>query len=80
MEMGTLAKWLAGFDPIAEIETDKATMEIEATDAGRVVALVVPEGSEDVPVGTLIARIATGDAEDPESHRTQAYARARTSA
>ncbi|WP_031304663.1 biotin/lipoyl-containing protein, partial [Sphingobium quisquiliarum] len=64
MEQGTLAKWLvkegdlikAG-DLIAEIETDKATMEFEAVDEGRVVTLLVPEGTDEVAVGTVIARI-----------------------
>jgi pyruvate dehydrogenase E2 component (dihydrolipoamide acetyltransferase) len=65
MEKGTLAKWLVGIgdrikagDLIAEIETDKATMEFEAIDDGVVAELVIAEGSEDVPVGTVIARIA----------------------
>ncbi|EZP71137.1 Dihydrolipoamide acetyltransferase, long form [Sphingomonas paucimobilis] len=64
MEQGTLTKWLvkegdlikAG-DLIAEIETDKATMEFEAVDEGRVVTLLVPEGTDEVAVGTVIARI-----------------------
>ncbi len=62
MEKGTLAKWLvregdavrAG-DVIAEIETDKATMEVEAVDEGRVGRLLVSEGTEDIPVGQPIA-------------------------
>lgn len=65
MEKGTLAKWLvaegdlikAG-DTIAEIETDKATMEFEASEDGRVAQLVIPEGSGDVAVGTVIALLA----------------------
>ncbi len=75
MEKGTLAKWLIGIgdtiragDLIAEIETDKATMEFEAVDEGVVAELLVAEGSEDVPVGTVIARVAdqNGDiAADP---------------
>jgi pyruvate dehydrogenase E1 component beta subunit len=64
MEEGTLAKWLvktgdmvkAG-DILAEIETDKATMEFEAVDDGVVGQLLVPEGSEGVKVGTVIAMI-----------------------
>ncbi|MCS6986616.1 MAG: 2-oxo acid dehydrogenase subunit E2 [Sphingomonadaceae bacterium] len=68
METGTLARWLvkpgdhvhAG-DPIAEIETDKATMEVEAADEGEVVELVVPEGTEGVAVGAVIARLRTAD-------------------
>ncbi|MGV3768636.1 MAG: pyruvate dehydrogenase complex dihydrolipoamide acetyltransferase [Sphingobium phenoxybenzoativorans] len=65
MEKGTLAKWLvtegdsvkAG-DLIAEIETDKATMEFEAVDEGRIARLVVTEGTDDVAVGTVIALLA----------------------
>ena len=68
MEEGTLAKWLVKVgdtvrsgDVIAEIETDKATMEVEAVDDGVVEALLVPEGAEAVKVNALIARL-TGDA------------------
>jgi pyruvate dehydrogenase E2 component (dihydrolipoamide acetyltransferase) len=65
MEKGNLAKWLkkegdaikAG-DVIAEIETDKATMEVEAVDEGILAKILVPEGSQDVPVNQLIAVIA----------------------
>jgi len=64
MEKGTLAKWLVAVDdivkagdPIAEIETDKATMELEAADDGRVETLVIAEGTDDVAVGTVIARL-----------------------
>ena len=65
MEEGTLAKWLvkegdtikAG-QVIAEIETDKATMELEADDAGVVARLLVPGGTEGVKVGTPIALVA----------------------
>ena len=62
MEEGTLAKWLvkegdtvSSGDLIAEIETDKATMEFEAVDEGVVGKIVVPEGSEGVKVNSLIA-------------------------
>jgi pyruvate dehydrogenase E2 component (dihydrolipoamide acetyltransferase) len=62
MEEGTLAKWLvkegdtvASGDVIAEIETDKATMEFEAVDEGTVGKIVVPEGTEGVKVNDLIA-------------------------
>jgi len=62
MEKGTLAKWLVkegdtveSGDIIAEIETDKATMEVEAVDEGTITKLLVAEGSEDVPVGQVIA-------------------------
>ena len=66
MEKGNLAKWLkkegdkvAPGDVIAEIETDKATMEVEAIDEGVLAKIVVPEGSADVPVNQLIAVLAT---------------------
>jgi len=65
MEEGNLAKWLvkegdkvAPGDVIAEIETDKATMEVEAVDEGIVAKLVVPAGTEGVKVNTLIAILA----------------------
>lgn len=65
MEKGTLAKWLVAVgdvvkpgDLIAEIEADKATMELEATDEGRISRLVVPEGTDEVAVGTVIAVLA----------------------
>ena len=70
MEEGTLAKWLvkvgdtvnAG-DIMAEIETDKATMEFEAVDEGVITSIEVQEGSEGVKVGTVIAMLA-GEGED----------------
>jgi pyruvate dehydrogenase E1 component beta subunit len=73
MEEGTLAKWLVAVgdvvkpgDVIAEIETDKATMELEADDGGTVTALLVAGGSEGVKVGTPIITIAGEDeAETP---------------
>ena len=62
MEEGTLAKWLVkegdevkSGDILAEIETDKATMEFEAVDEGTIGKILVPEGSENVKVGTVIA-------------------------
>ncbi|MFC3051073.1 pyruvate dehydrogenase complex E1 component subunit beta [Kordiimonas pumila] len=65
MEKGTLAKWLVkegdtveSGDVLAEIETDKATMEVESIDDGVVAKILVAEGSEDVPVGELIAILA----------------------
>lgn len=65
MEEGTLAKWLVkegdevrSGDILAEIETDKATMEFEAVDEGKIGAIVVPEGTEGVKVGTVIATMA----------------------
>ncbi|MEL6285471.1 MAG: biotin/lipoyl-containing protein, partial [Pseudomonadota bacterium] len=64
MEEGTLSKWLkaegdtveAG-DVIAEIETDKATMEVEAVDEGVISKILVPEGTEGVAVNAVIARL-----------------------
>ncbi|WP_174273489.1 biotin/lipoyl-containing protein, partial [Sphingomonas bacterium] len=70
MEEGTLAKWLVkegdavrSGDVLAEIETDKATMEFEAVDEGTLSKIIVPEGSEGVKVGTVIALI-QGEDED----------------
>ncbi len=70
MEEGNLAKWLvkegdkvAPGDVIAEIETDKATMEVEAVDEGTVAKLVVPAGTDGVKVNALIAILA-GEGED----------------
>ena len=73
MEQGTLAKWLkaegdtiAPGDIIAEIETDKATMEFEAIDEGVLEKILVPAGTEDVAVGAVIALIAgEGEAASP---------------
>ncbi len=73
MEEGTLAKWLVkegdtvkSGDILAEIETDKATMEFEAIDEGVVSAIMVAEGTEGVKVGTVIAVIAgEGEAAAP---------------
>ena len=62
MEEGTLAKWLVkegdsvkSGDILAEIETDKATMEFEAVDEGMIAKILVPEGTDEVKVGTVIA-------------------------
>ena len=62
MEEGTLAKWLvkegdtvSSGDILAEIETDKATMEFEAVDEGVISKILVPEGTDGVKVGTAIA-------------------------
>ncbi|CDO38222.1 MULTISPECIES: pyruvate dehydrogenase complex E1 component subunit beta [Novosphingobium] len=70
MEEGKLAKWLvkegdevSSGDILAEIETDKATMEFEAVDEGTIGKIVVPEGTENVKVGTVIAVLA-GEGED----------------
>lgn len=70
MEEGTLAKWLKGEgdkveagDVIAEIETDKATMEVEAVDEGTLAKILIPEGTEGVKVNAIIA-VLTEDGED----------------
>ena len=80
MEKGKLAKWLKkegdkvkSGDVIAEIETDKATMEVEAVDEGTIAKIVVPEGTADVTVNQLIAVLA-GEGEDVESGRRAAPA------
>ena len=72
MEKGNLSKWLKKEgdavktgDVIAEIETDKATMEYEAVDDGVMAKIVVPEGTNDVAVNQLIAVMAQ-EGEDPE--------------
>ena len=73
MEEGTLAKWLVkegdtvkSGDLMAEIETDKATMEFEAVDEGVIAKILVPEGTDNVKVGTVIAVLA-GEGEDVSS-------------
>jgi pyruvate dehydrogenase E2 component (dihydrolipoamide acetyltransferase) len=73
MEKGNLAKWLKKEgdqvkpgDVIAEIETDKATMEYESIDEGTLAKIVVPEGTQDVPVNQLIAVLAE-EGEDPKA-------------
>src|ERR1700749_3376388 len=70
MEKGNLAKWLKkegdkvkSGDVIAEIETDKATMEVEGGDEGTLAKILVPEGTQDVPGNDVIAVLA-GDGED----------------
>ena len=75
MEEGTLAKWLVkegdtvkSGDILAEIETDKATMEFEAVDEGTIAKILVAEGTDNVKVGTVIATIA-GEGEDASAHR-----------
>ena len=73
MEEGTLAKWLVKVgdnvksgDILAEIETDKATMEFEAVDEGVVSEILIEEGAEGVKVGTIIAMISgEGEASSP---------------
>jgi pyruvate dehydrogenase E2 component (dihydrolipoamide acetyltransferase) len=78
MEKGNLAKWLKKEgekvkpgDVIAEIETDKATMEVEAVDEGTLAKIVVPEGATDVPVNQLIAILA-GEGEDAKAAASSA--------
>ncbi|HMQ20821.1 MAG TPA: biotin/lipoyl-binding protein, partial [Sphingopyxis sp.] len=72
MEEGTLAKWLVkegdevkSGDILAEIETDKATMEYEAVDEGTIAQILVAEGTDNVKVGTVIATIAGEGEEAP---------------
>ncbi len=72
MEEGTLAKWhvkkgdrVRSGDVIAEIETDKASMEVEAAEDGAVEEILVAEGSEKVKVNTPIARLSGGEAAAP---------------
>ncbi|MCA1998565.1 MAG: biotin/lipoyl-binding protein, partial [Hyphomicrobiales bacterium] len=82
MESGTLAKWLkkegdrikAG-DVIAETETDKATMEVEAVDEGVLAKILVADGTENVAVNTRIAIIA-GEGEDAAAASSGAPAQA----
>ena len=87
MEEGTLAKWLveagdtvAAGDILAEIETDKATMEFEAVDEGTVAELVIAEGTDGVKVGEVIARLSADEEEpaapgEPTEHRPPDVAR-----
>ncbi|MGQ2991347.1 MAG: pyruvate dehydrogenase complex E1 component subunit beta [Brevundimonas sp.] len=91
MEEGTLTKWhikagdtVSAGQVIAEIETDKATMEVEAVDEGEVLEILVAEGSENVKVNTPIARLAGEDgaaapapkAEEPKAEAPKAEAAA----
>ncbi|HVV40776.1 MAG TPA: pyruvate dehydrogenase complex dihydrolipoamide acetyltransferase [Nitrobacter sp.] len=86
MEKGNLAKWLKkegdkvkSGDVIAEIETDKATMEVEAVDEGTLAKILVPEGTADVPVNDVIAVLA-GDGEDIKAAGAAAPAKAEAKA
>ena len=86
MEEGKLAKWLKAVgdevsagDVIAEIETDKATMEVEAVDEGRLGKILVPEGTEGVKVNTPIAVIVS-DGEDADAAATAPKSAAATAA
>ena len=86
MEEGTLARWLvkvgdtiSSGDIMAEIETDKATMEFEAVDEGTLAAIVIDEGTENVAVGTVIAMLAeegedVGDVSAPSADAAPAPA------
>ena len=81
MEEGKLAKWLVkegdtvkSGDILAEIETDKATMEFEAVDEGRIGKLLVPEGTEGVKVNSPIAEL-IGEGEDAKSAAVAAPAK-----
>src|SRR5260221_12284975 len=72
MEEGTLAKWLVkegddvkSGDILAEIETDKATMEFEAVDEGKIAKILVPEGTDGVKVGAPIALLAADGEQIP---------------
>jgi pyruvate dehydrogenase E1 component beta subunit len=82
MEEGTLAKWLVkegdevkSGDILAEIETDKATMEFEAVDEGTIAKILVAEGTDEVKVGTVIALIA-GEGEQASAPAASAPAAA----
>ena len=73
MEEGKLSKWLVKVgdtvkpgDVLAEIETDKATMEVESVDSGKVVKILIPEGTEGVKVNEPIAQV-QGDGETLEA-------------
>ncbi|QYJ00330.1 pyruvate dehydrogenase complex E1 component subunit beta [Thalassovita mediterranea] len=93
MEEGTLARWLkkegdtiSSGDVIAEIETDKATMEVEAVDEGTLAKILVPEGTENVKVNAVIARLAEeGESADdiddaPASDDSEKTSKAQTEA
>ncbi|MCP1470730.1 pyruvate dehydrogenase E1 component beta subunit [Sphingobium sp. OAS761] len=78
MEEGTLAKWLVkegdevkSGDILAEIETDKATMEFEAVDEGQIGKIMIAEGTEGVKVGTVIAEMAGEGGEAAEAPAQQ---------
>ena len=78
MTEGTLTKWLikvgdqvkAG-DVLAEIETDKATMEVEAVDEGKVEKLIVEEGTSNIPVNSTIAILDGDDKDQNEGDQDQ---------
>jgi pyruvate dehydrogenase E1 component beta subunit len=87
MEEGTLARWLVkegdsvkSGDILAEIETDKATMEFEAVDEGVITSISVPEGTDGVKVGTVIALISSDEEAAAPAKTTPAPAAAPTPA
>ena len=89
MEEGTLAKWLvkegdevSSGDILAEIETDKATMEFEAVDEGKIAKILVPEGTDGVKVGAPIALLETegGAPETPSGPKHEPEAEAKPKA
>ena len=88
MEEGKLAKWLKKVgdsvksgDVIAEIETDKATMEVEAVDEGKLTEILVPEGTENVKVNTPIAVVlGEGEAAPAAAPKPEAKAEAKAEA
>src|ERR1700756_5610128 len=87
MEQGKLAKWLKkegdkikSGDVLAEIETDKATMEVEAIDEGVLARIVIPEGTEHVAVNTPIAVIAANGEDVSAAGKTAPSARSRQEA
>src|SRR3954451_5105672 len=85
MEEGKLSKWLVkegdevhSGDILAEIETDKATMEFEAVDEGKIGKILVPEGTDGVKVGQPIATLETegGEASSTPQHEPEAQPKA----
>jgi pyruvate dehydrogenase E1 component beta subunit len=81
MEVGTVAKWLvkegdevSSGDILAEIETDKATMEFEAVDEGVITKILVEAGTDEVAVGTVIAEMAGEDEEADDGEKSSAPA------
>jgi len=81
MEVGTVAKWLvkegdevSSGDILAEIETDKATMEFEAVDEGVITKILVDAGTDEVAVGTVIAEMAGEDEEADDGEKSSAAA------
>ena len=76
MELGTLAKWFVKKgdmvkpgDLLAEIETDKAIMEFEAVEEGKILQLLVEEGQKDIPVNSIIAKIQSEGSNNTDSDK-----------